>query len=111
MSKILSIILIALIVAVILFVANLFSDLLFILYKKASKKIRAALGLPVKDEPKNEEPSSDEESASSNSSKNAANDILQKILAKRKNNKIAKEQIATVPKSTISMWETKSGTA
>lgn len=85
MSKILSIILTALIVAVILFVANLFSDLLFILYKKASKKIRAALGLPVKDEPKKEEPSSDEESASSNSSKNAANDILQKILAKRKN--------------------------
>ena len=85
MSKILSIILTALIIAVILFVANLFSDFLFILYKKASKKIRAALGLPVKDEPKNEESSSDEESASANSSKNAANDILQKILAKRKN--------------------------
>ena len=37
MSKILSIILTALIIAIILFVANLFSDLLFILYKKASK--------------------------------------------------------------------------
>lgn len=85
MSKILSIILTALIVAVILFIANLFSDLLFILYKKASKKIRAALGLPVKEEPTKEEPVSDETPFEEEKTKINANDILQKILTKRKN--------------------------
>ena len=84
MSKILSIILTALIIAVILFVANLFSDLLFILYKKASKKIRTALGLPVKEEPKNEEAPSDEEPVVSKNT-NLSNEILKKILSKRKN--------------------------
>ena len=85
MSKILSFIILALIVAAIIFLANLFSDLLFILYKKTSKKIRSALGLPVKDEPKDEEPSSDETLSEEEKPKNNTNDILQKILAKRKN--------------------------
>ena len=85
MSKILSFIILVLIVAVIIFIANLFSDLLFILYKKISKKIRSALGLPVKEEPKKDEVPSDETSSEEEKSKNNTNDILQKILAKRKN--------------------------
>ena len=85
MSKILSFIILALIVAAIIFIANLFSDLLFILYKKISKKIRSALGLPVKEEPKKDEVPSDETPSEEEKPKNNTNDILQKLLAKRKN--------------------------
>ena len=85
MSKIFSFIILALIVAAVIFIANLFSDLLFILYKKISKKIRFALGLPVKDELNKEEVPSDETPSEEEKPKNNTNDILQKILAKRKN--------------------------
>ena len=62
------------------FVFNLIIDLIVLGFKKLSKKIRLAMGVPYKDEaPKDVESSSDEEP------KHDTNAMLQKILAKRQN--------------------------
>ena len=63
------------------FIINLIIDFIVILFKKLSKKIRMAMGIPYKEEaPMPEETPEQEQAPKQNN-----NDLLQKILAKRKN--------------------------
>lgn len=60
------------------FIINLIIDFIVILFKKLSKKIRMAMGIPYKEEPP-------KEAVEQKEPKKNNNDLLQKILAKRKN--------------------------
>lgn len=97
MDKFISFIFIALIILVFIFVINFISDLLVILFKKLFKKIRSSLGLPNKEEVKKEVSFSDETPSKEEKSKNNTNDLLQKILAKRKNLTVDVEHPADEP--------------
>ncbi len=81
MGKFLGILLLIIAGIAVGFIINLIIDLIVILFKKLSKKIRMAMGIPYKEEPPKEEEAAEQ----SESPKKNTNDILQKILAKRKN--------------------------
>ena len=85
MGKILGVILLLIICLAVGFLINLVIDGLVILLKKLGKKIRFAMGIPFKEEQKNDLQVSDEAPSEEEKTKNNPNDILQKILAKRKN--------------------------
>lgn len=81
MGKILGILLLIICGIIVGLIFNFIIDLIVILFKKLTKKIRMAMGIPYKDElPKDEEAPEQVEVPKTN-----ANDLLQKILAKRKN--------------------------
>lgn len=87
MGKIIGILLILVIAVIFGFILNLIIDGIVILLKKLLKKIRLVMGIPYKDEHSNivVAPEQEESSEQAEHSKHNSNEILQKILSKRKN--------------------------
>lgn len=79
MGKVLGILLLIIAGIIVGFIFNLIIDGIIILFKKLSAKIRIAMGIPFKDEAPKEATEQAEQPKQNN------NDLLQKILSKRKN--------------------------
>lgn len=85
MAKFLGILLLILAGVIVGFIINFIIDGIVILFKKLGAKIRLALGLPVVVDAPKEEAAPEQEAPKEDAAKKSNNDILQKILAKRKN--------------------------